>query len=253
MDPTQQYSDPSQANIPYDLVTLPSKGMFYSKPIDKVRVTYLTASDENLLSSPNLVQSGGLIDELLRRKIIGGDLKIEEMLECDKQAVLIFLRNTSFGSTYTFNLTDPKTNKDFEHVHELSNVSMKEFTLTPNEKGEFEYTLPLTHKKVKFKFLNSQQEKELEDLDSAYKGTITPKITKKLELLIHELEGERDRGTLAQMIQGMPIKDSQDFRDFVRTNEPGLNLKVTAIAPSGEEVTTYVVLGAHFFRPFFGL
>ena len=99
MDPVQQYSDPSQANIPYDLVPLPSKGMFYSKPIDKVKVTYLTAADENLLSSPNLVQSGNLIDELLRRKIIGGDIKVEEMLECDKQAVLIFLRNTSFGPT----------------------------------------------------------------------------------------------------------------------------------------------------------
>jgi len=253
MDPAQQYSDPAQANIPYDVVTLPSKGMFYSKPIEKVKVTYLTASDENLLSSPNLVQSGGLIDELLRRKIIGGDIKIEEMLECDKQAILIFLRNTSFGPTYTFQLTDPKTNKNFEHTHDLSNVSMKEFSLIPNEKGEFEYVLPLTQKKVKFKFLNSQQEKELDKLSEAYKGSIAPKITKKLELLIHEIEGERDKGTLAQMIQGMPIKDSQDFRDYVRTNEPGLNLKVTVRAPSGEEVTTYVVLGAHFFRPFFGL
>ena len=253
MDPVQQYSDPSQANIPYDLVPLPSKGMFYSKPIDKVKVTYLTAADENLLSSPNLVQSGGLIDELLRRKIIGGDIKIEEMVECDKQAVLIFLRNTSFGPTYTFNLTDPKTNKNFEHVHDLSNVSMKEFNLIPDDKGEFEYVLPLTKKKVKFKFLNSQQEKELDKLDEAYKGTIAPKITKKMELLIQEIEGERDRGALAQMIQGMPIKDSQEFRNYVRANEPGLDLKVTTIAPSGEEVTTYVVLGAHFFRPFFGL
>ena len=51
------------------------------------------------------------------------------MLECDKQAVLIFLRNTSFGPTYTFNLTDPKTNKNFEYTHDLSNVSMKEFNL----------------------------------------------------------------------------------------------------------------------------
>lgn len=253
MDPTQQYSDPSQANIPYDLVPLPSKGMFYNKPIDKVKVTYLTAADENLLSSPNLVQSGGLIDELLRRKIIGGDIKIEEMLECDKQAVLIFLRNTSFGPTYTFNLTDPKTNKQFEHVHDLSNVSMKEFDLIADDKGEFEYVLPLTQKKVKFKFLNSQNEKELESLDEAYKGRISPRITKKMELLIQEIEGERDKGALAQMIQGMPIKDSQEFRQYVRVNEPGLDLKVTTIAPSGEEVTTYVVLGAHFFRPFFGL
>ena len=64
---------------------------------------------------------------------------------------------------------------------------------------------------------------------------------------------ERDKGNLAQMIQSMPIKDSQEFRNYVKDNEPGLDLKVTVRAPSGEEVTTSVVLGAHFFRPFFGI
>ena len=59
MDP-REYSDPSQANIPYDIVSLPSKGMFYKNKLDSVKVTYLTASDENLLSSPNIIQNGNI-------------------------------------------------------------------------------------------------------------------------------------------------------------------------------------------------
>ncbi len=252
MDP-REYSDPSQSNIPYDVVPLPSKGMFYKNKLESVKVTYLTASDENLLSSPNIVENGNIIDELLRRKILGSEVNIAEMLECDKQAVLIFLRNTAFGPTYEFTLTDPKTKKEFKHTHSLTNVSMKEFNLIADEKGEFDYTLPVTKKTVKFKFLTSTQETELSNIDSQYSGTISPKVTKRLEFLIQEIEGERDKGNLAMMIQSMPIKDSQDFRNYVKNNEPGLDLKVTVRAPSGEEVTTSVVLGAHFFRPFFGI
>jgi len=252
MDP-REYSDPSQSNIPYDVVPLPSKGMFYKNKLESVKVTYLTASDENLLSSPNIVENGNIIDELLRRKILGSEVNIAEMLECDKQAVLIFLRNTAFGPTYEFTLTDPKTKKEFKHTHNLTNVSMKEFNLIADEKGEFDYTLPVTKKTVKFKFLTSTQETELSNIDSQYSGTISPKVTKRLEFLIQEIEGERDKGNLAMMIQSMPIKDSQDFRNYVKNNEPGLDLKVTVRAPSGEEVTTSVVLGAHFFRPFFGI
>ena len=252
MDP-REYSDPSQSNIPYDVVPLPSKGMFYKNKLESVKVTYLTASDENLLSSPNIVENGNIIDELLRRKILGSEVNIAEMLECDKQAVLIFLRNTAFGPTYEFTLTDPKTKKEFKHTHSLTNVSMKEFNLIADEKGEFDYTLPVTKKTVKFKFLTSTQETELSNIDSQYSGAISPKITKRLEFLIQEIEGERDKGNLAMMIQSMPIKDSQDFRNYVKNNEPGLDLKVTVRAPSGEEVTTSVVLGAHFFRPFFGI
>jgi hypothetical protein len=253
MDP-RQYSNTAHINIPYDVVQLPTQGMFYSKPIKEVKVTYLTAADENLLSSPNIISSGNLVGELLKRKIIGGEIDVNELLECDKQAILIFLRNTAYGPNYEFTLTDPSTNKTFTHTYDLSNISLKDFTLTPDEKGEFNYTMPVSNKKIKFKFLSAQDELVLEGLSLDYAGgPIVPTVTKKLELLIHEIEGERDKGTLAQYIQQMPIKDSQSFRRFVEDNQPGLDLSLKVNAPSGEVVTTNVVLGATFFRPFFGV
>ena len=56
---------------------------------------------------------------------------------------------------------------------------MKEFNLVADDKGEFEYVLPLTKKKVKFKFLNSQQEKELDALDEGLQGYCSSKNNQK--------------------------------------------------------------------------
>ena len=54
--------DPS---ISYDIVELPSRGIHYSNNKKSVKVAYLTASDENILSSPNLIQTNSVVMELL--------------------------------------------------------------------------------------------------------------------------------------------------------------------------------------------
>ena len=56
-----------------------------------------------------------------------------------------------------------------------------------------------------------------------------------------------------QFIQNLPIKDSQEFRKFVGENRPGLDLKITTIAPSGEKVEGFIDFGVEFFRAFYGV
>ena len=98
----------SDSVLPYDVVTLPSQGIFIGNR-KTVKVTYLNASDENLLSSQALLSSGKLIDSLIDRKIVDKDIRSEQLPLCDKEAILIFLRNTAFGSDYEVELVDPKT------------------------------------------------------------------------------------------------------------------------------------------------
>ena len=43
--------------IAYDVVELPSKGIYYSTQKKSLRIAYLTAADENILASPNLIQT----------------------------------------------------------------------------------------------------------------------------------------------------------------------------------------------------
>lgn len=240
--------------IQYDVVELPSRGILYPNGTKSVKVAYLTASDENILSSPNLVATGNVIDELLRRKVLTRDIPIEDMLTQDKQAILIFLRNTAFGSELKLSLTDPKTNDRFEHTIDLSELTYKEFNLKTDENGEYPYFMEKTKKNITFNFLNEKEEKEIDDLRDSWNGLgVPPIITKRLEKMIKSVEGNKDPMNIRNFIETLPIIDSQNFRKFVGKNKPGVDLTQTVIAPSGEKVIFNIDFGVEFFRPFYGL
>ena len=111
--------------IAYDVVELPSRGIHYPSKKKSLRIAYLTAADENILASPNLVQSNGVVNELLKRKVLDKDMSTDDLVEEDRQAILLFLRNTAFGSDYKMSVTDPKTGERFNYVADLSEVKIK--------------------------------------------------------------------------------------------------------------------------------
>jgi hypothetical protein len=238
----------------YDIVTLPSNGIYYSNKKKTLKVAYLTAVDENILSSPNLMISNTIIEELLKSKILDKDIDIDELIEEDRQAVLIFLRNTAYGTTYKVTLTDPKTDIDFEVELNLEKVPVKDFTLVSDENDEFEYFMEKSKSKVKFKFLTKKQEEVINELRKGWNGVgAAPVITRQLERMIKSINGETDQLALRNIIEKLPIKDSQDFRKFVKDNKPGLDLTQTVIAPSGDKIQYVLGFGVEFFRPFYGL
>jgi hypothetical protein len=240
--------------IAYDVVELPSRGILYPNGTKSVKVAYLTAADENVLSSPNLVATGNVIDELLKRKVLTREIPIEDMLLQDKQAILIFLRNTAFGSELTLRLKDPKTNEEFEHVVDLSELTYKEFNLKADENGEYPYFMEKSKVNITFKFLNEKEEKEIDDISRSWNGLgVPPVMTKRLEKLIKSVEGNKDPMNIRNFIETLPIIDSQNFRKFITKTKPGVDLTQTVIAPSGEKVVFNIDFGVEFFRPFYGL
>ena len=243
--------DPS---IAYDVVELPSRGIHYANGKKSVRVAYLTASDENILSSPNLIQTNSVVMELLKRKVIDKDINAEEIVEEDKQAILIFLRNTAFGTEYNVTLTDPKTDTEFKVTVDLSSLNFKKFELVPDQHGEFSYVMTKSNADVTFKFLTQKQENEIKEINKSWNGNgYAPIVTKQLEGMVKSVKGNRDPLMIRNFIENLPIKDSQDFRKFVDLNKPGLDLSQKVIAPSGEEVQFQLGFGVEFFRPFYGI
>lgn len=239
--------------IAYDVVELPSKGIYYSNGKKSLKISYLTAADENILTSPNLIQSDGVIDELIRRKVLDRDINVEELVDEDRQAILIFLRNTAFGSEYEFTMIDPKTNQQFKHTVDLSILKVRDFNLVPNSDGEFEFLMPISKKKVTFKFLTKLQEKELNKITETTTTGVVPLNTKRLEMMIKSVDGIKDQMSIYQFIQNLPIKDSQEFRKFIGENRPSLDLNISVIAPSGEKVEGIIDFGVEFFRTFYGV
>ena len=238
-------------NLPHDVVPLPSQGKFYKNKKQSIKVGYLTAQDENILLSTT-IRSQGVVKTLLKNKIYEPDMNVEELLECDIQAILIFLRNTSFGTEYVFSLKDPKTGMEFQRTIELEELNINPPKYQPNNEGLFEFTSPRGGHKVLMRLLSMADLDLLDKLSDSYpEGMTVPIVTKRLELQIVEMDGTRDKEKISQIIPQLPIVDSKFLRSEIQLCEPKLDLKRIVTAPSGEKVEVNIGFGAEFFRPFF--
>lgn len=241
-------------NIAYDVVELPSKGIHYPNEKKSVRVSYLTAADENILSAPNLLQTNNVVTELLKRKVIDKDINSTDLVEEDVQAILIFLRNTAFGTEYQVTLVDPKTNQEFEQTIDLGTLKIKPFELVPDSNGEFPYYMEKSKIDITFKFLNKKQINDIIEIGNSWNGLGFPPVkTKELEFMIKSIKGNRDQMAIKNFVDNLPIKDSQDFKKYINKHKPGLDLSQKIVAPSGEIVQFDIGFGVEFFRPFYGV
>lgn len=249
MDNARQYGQ-QEFNLPHDMVMLPSEGKFYENKKKSLKVGYLTAEDENILISAT--DSQNIVSTLLRNKIYEPDVNVDNLLEGDMQAILIFLRNTSFGSEYNFRLTDPKTRKEFQKTIHLDELDIIKPEIEPNERGFFELKLPKTGKLVECRLLTVGDTNELSNLMEQYpEGMVVPLVTKRLERHIVSIDGNTDREEISKFVSTLPIMDSKYIRNTIKDCEPRLNLDRTVKAPSGENVNVKITFGAEFFRPFF--
>jgi hypothetical protein len=244
-----QSRDYGQENfsLPHDVVPLPTQGIFYKNKKKSIKVGYLTANDENIL----MAGGNDMTQTLLRSKIYEPDVRVEDLMEGDVEAILVFLRNTAFGPEMELNLTDPVTKKPFK-----GNVRLDELNVIkgqqPSDDGTFITTLPKSQTTVKLKPMSYGEILDVQKMAESYpQGRTAPKVTWRLNKQILEINGVEDRSEISKFIDQMPIADSKYIRKFMDDNEPRLDLTRTVIAPSGEKLTVNVGFGVDFFRPFF--
>lgn len=151
----------------YDVIPLPSKGEAYRNKMSKVSVAYLTAYDENMIVSPNLYRDNLIIDYLLQEKLLSQEIPPMDLLEGDRDAIILFLRATGYGNEYPITATDDATGKEFDTVVDLSKLQYKEFRLKGDDNGWFPFTLPVSGKEVKFRFPTHRDIMTLKKLQEA--------------------------------------------------------------------------------------
>lgn len=231
----ESYSIPPQFvdtefQVPTDFVDLPSKGYFYPNKKSTVEVKYLTAEDENILTSGDLIKSGKVLDVLLQNAIVDTDISPEEMLTGDRNAVLIALRITGYGDEYETKTTCPSCGNVNESEILLSSLKTKEIPFQPDSEGLFSVQLPKCKANVKFRLLKGSDENRLQKIGETGKKTIGKNIkvqtvlTERYLLQIMDVNGNRDKTYIKKFISVMPIADSFFFREYLGQVEPGLDL-----------------------------
>ena len=242
---------PDEYKVPYDIIELPSQGLLYKNKKSKVKVEYLTAYDENVLTSPNLLNSGKVLDVLIERKVKDLGFDVSELLSGDRMAILLYLRTTGLGNEYVQMVFD--SNRDLvEGVIDLTTIKSKSLEVRPDEKGEFDFTLPKSGKKIKFRLLTNKNEDEITIIDDKKKkknGNISINSSLRLERSIMEIDGERDKMKISHILKTLTIIDIRKFNKYVNDVEPGLDLKTKARTQGGESVDVFLRLGKNFWYP----
>ena len=91
----------NQYAFPTEQLSLPSKGLLYPKdsPLSSgtIEVKYMTAREEDILTSANLIEKGTVIDKLLESVIANPKIKLDDLLIGDKNALMVGTRVLGYG------------------------------------------------------------------------------------------------------------------------------------------------------------
>lgn len=144
--------------VQYDIIPLPSNGECYPHKKSRIPVAYLTASDENLIASPNMYRDGKLIDAILDRKILDKSINPENLCKGDRDAIILWLRATGYGVDFPITVRNPQDSSKLYHTSiDLSKLKYIDFNLNGDEEGNFEYICE-NGDVIKFKFLTHKEE-----------------------------------------------------------------------------------------------
>ena len=161
VNPTDTTFNNVDSYAQYDVISLPSNGECYKNKVGRLPVAYITAYDENIIMSPNLYRDGLVIEYLLKNKVVNKEINVEDLVSGDVDAIVLFLRATSYGTDFPVSVTDPETGENIETNVDLTTIKSKEFKLKGDENGHFSYTLPKSGVEVKFKYLTRKEENDL--------------------------------------------------------------------------------------------
>lgn len=164
----------------FDVIPLPSKGECYDNNMSTIAVSYLTANDENMIVAPNLYRDGLILDYLLKAKIKNKNINPDDLLEGDREAIILWLRATGYGTQYPVAVTDNKSGVDFDTVVDLTQIKHKPFVLKGDGNGNFDFTLPVSKDEIKFRFLTHGDIKQIEEIEREEQTNIKKEHLKRI-------------------------------------------------------------------------
>ena len=252
----------NQYGFPTEVLSLPSKGLLYPEdsPLRSgtIDVKYMTAKEEDILTSTNLIAQGKVIERLLESVIVTPNVKLDDLLVGDKNAVMMGTRILGYGSEYNVSVNDPETNEEVELQVDLTTLQPKEMDEKLLEKGEnkFEFELPNSKRKVEFKLLNGHDEKKIEEtlkeLEKVEQLTgVSSELTTRIKHQLISVDGNTEQSFINNFVDNEFLAlDTRAYRKYVLSITPDIDLSFDyTTRRTGKEVKVGVPLGVEFFWP----
>ena len=243
----------AEYKFPTEMVDLPSKGYFYfdGHPLSsgKVEVKYMTAKEEDILTSQNLIQQGTVIDKLLESLIVDKSIKLDDMLIGDKNAIMLSARILGYGKQYEFTYGGEEQSVDLSTLEPLD----IDFSKFPKGKNEFNFKLPTSEREVTFKLLTGKAEKDI-DLEIKAKQKISKtqssELTTRLKHMIISVDGSSEKSYINNFVDNEFLsRDSLAFRQYLASITPDVDMNVEVIDSDGKKTEVAVPITVRFFWP----
>jgi hypothetical protein len=246
-------------DFPTEIISLPSQGKCYpeSNPLSKgtVEIKYMTAREEEILASQNLVRRGVVIDKLFESIIVEKDINIDDIVLGDKNAILLATRVLGYGPDYKIQLTNSIGEQQEETV-DLGKVQAKEIDFEKlSSENKYEFTTPHGNNKLEFKILSHGDEKKIDAdikaLSRLNKGSVSAELTTRYRYMILSVDGESDTKTITNFINNKFItRDTKAFREHIQTITPDIVMEFEFVDDeTGEGEVRSIPMGVGFFWP----
>tara|TARA_R110000744_G_scaffold47963_1_gene105283 strand:- start:232 stop:963 length:732 start_codon:yes stop_codon:yes gene_type:complete len=241
----------SEFKFPTEEIDLPSKGLLYPKdnPLSsgKIEMKYMTAKEEDILTNPNYITKGTVIDKLLQSLIIT-KVDYNDLIVGDQNAIMVAARILGYGKDYEFQYAGESQTVD---LTTLEDKIFDESLITPHT-NEFSFTLPHSKVDITFKILTIRDsdkiKRELEGLKKINKDNNSERSTR-LKYTITSVDADREAKTIREFVDtALLARDARAFRNYVNEVQPNLDLKVTVETRNGEE-DVELPITATFFWP----
>jgi len=239
--------------FPTEMVDLPSKGHFYvdGHPLSsgKVEVKYMTAKEEDILTSQNLIQQGTVIDVLLQSLIVDKTINVNELLIGDKNAIMVAARILGYGKDYEFEYEGLEQSVDLTKLEPIK-INFKNL---PKGTNEFSYDLPNSKRTITFKLLNGNDEKKIDGEIKAMEKISklqSSSLTTRFKQMILSVDGNSEKSYINNFVDNEFLsRDSLSFRQHLGKITPDMNMVASIEGSSGKETEVVIPITVRFFWP----
>jgi hypothetical protein len=267
----QQYEQKqvSDYKFPTEIIELPSQGLVYSldNPLSsgKVELKYMTAKEEDILTTQSYIKDGSVLDRLFQSLIVsngeGLPIKYVDLVVGDKNAIMIASRILGYGKEYNVEITDPFSGEKQKEMIDLTQFENKEYDGSNQielNKNEFEFELPQSKRVITFQLLTESKERKVKhELEAAKKqskkmGDVTSKeLTTRLKNMILSVEGETDRNFINKFVDNeLFAQDSKALRSYLKQVGPDIDLTWEFISDvTGDRKEMSMPMDTNFFWP----
>lgn len=250
----QQVTD-TPSPFPSETIDLPSRGVFYAEdsPLrsGQIEIKYMTAKEEDILTSTNLIQKGIVLDKLMDSLIVTKGVKSSDLLIGDLNAVMIAARILGYGKDYEVSFTCPSCGNKIEQTVDLSELKTENEPVD-NAPSDFKIILPISKAEVTLKLLTRQDELNIEKEVKSLKkinSDVNAETTTRLKAIIGAVNGDTSKTTIWKFVDNLLVRDTRYLREKYKTFIPDVNFNISVDCTCGTIETARLPIGTDFFWP----